>query len=238
MAMKKDDDKTKKSASSKKKDSLGSPTMSGKKPYKIGGDNPLGVRKLNASKPTASTQSGPRAVPSRPMGRDATGSANFDRTSSSRASVSVGPATINMGGRTAKSKGGMNMTGGKVLPKKSVNPAAKMSPGTKKPGSPTVPITKIEYSGYKKTNSIPIAIGAGVATVGGGLMLAGGGKKIKQAAKYIGDTKERKERKRVQKAENDAMIVERKAKADAKNPTIVGKNSKISKSTMKKLKAR
>jgi hypothetical protein len=222
MAMKKDDDKSKR-------------TLSGKKPATFGGAN----SKLMASKPTASTSSGPRAVPSRPMGRDATGSANFDRTSSSRASVSVGPATINMGGRTAKSKGGMNMTGGKVLPKKSVNPTAKMSPGTKKPGSPTVPITKIEYSGYKKTNSIPIAIGAGVATVGGGLMLAGGGKKIKQAAKYIGDTKERKERKRVQKAENDAMIVERKAKAESKNPsTIVGKNSKISKSTMKKLKAK
>jgi len=206
--MKKKDEDPKKKAAAK--------TMSGKKPATFGGAN----SKLMASKPKASAPSGPRAEPSRPMGRDATGSANFDRTSSSRATVSFGPATLSMGGKTAKSTGGMNMTGGKVLPKKSVNPMAKSGPG--KVISPTT-----KYTGVKKTNSIPIAIGAGVATVGGGLMLAGGGKKLKQAAKYIADTKNRKERNRVQKAENDAMIVERNK----------GKGTmKASKSTMKKLR--
>jgi hypothetical protein len=193
MAMKKDDDKSKK-------------TLSGKKPATFGGAN----SKLMASKPKASASSGPRAEPSRPMGRDASGSANFDRTSSSRATVSVGPATLSMGGRTAKSKGGMDMTGGKVLPNKSVNPMAKSGPG--KVISPTT-----KYTGYKKTNSIPIAVGAGLATVGGGLVLAGGGKKIKQAAKYIADTKNRRARNKAQKAENEAMIVERnKGKATVK----------------------
>ena len=228
MAMKKDDDKTKKSASTKKP-----VTMSGKQPYKTGGANPLGVRKLNASKPTALTSPGPRATPSRPMGKDVTGERNFDKTPRSRATVSVGPATLSMGGKTAKSTGGMNMTKGTVQPKKSVNPTAKMNPGnTIKNNNPTG-----QYTGVKNTKSVPIAIGAGLATVGTGLMIAGGGKKIKQAAKYIADTKNRKERKRVQEAENEAMIIERKAKQEAKNPsTIVGKNSKISKSTMKNIK--
>jgi hypothetical protein len=162
------------------------------------------------------------------MGRDATGSANFDRTSSSRASVSVGPATINMGGRTAKSKGGMNMTGGKVLPKKSVNPAAKMSPAI---------VTTNNYKNnntdpsWNKSNTVAASI-LGGAGLGAALSI----KKVRQGIakpfKYVADTKERKARKRVQKAENDAMLVERKAKAEAKNPsTTVGKNSKISKRT-------
>jgi hypothetical protein len=144
-----------------------------------------------------------------------------------------------MGGRTAKSKGGMNMTGGKVLPKKSVNPMAKVSgsgssSSTAKPGWETAfqsqQIALDQKASAKKHPKIALGIGAGV--VGTGVMLAGGGKKLKQAAKYISDTKERKARKRAQKAENDAMIVERKAKAEAKNPsTPVGKNSKISKRT-------
>ena len=135
MAMKKDDDKTKKSASTKKP-----VTMSGKQPYKTGGANPLGVRKLNASKPTALTSPGPRATPSRPMGKDVTGERNFDKTPRSRATVSVGPATLSMGGKTAKSTGGMNMTKGTVQPKKSVNPTAKMNPGnTIKNNNPTKP---------------------------------------------------------------------------------------------------
>ena len=204
--MKKDDDKSKK-------------TLSGKKPATFGGANSKLI------KPKASAPSGPRAEPSRPMGRDASGSANFDRTSSSRATVSVGPATLSMGGRTAKSKGGMDMSKGKVQPKKSVNPTAKSGPG--KVISPTT-----KYTGYKKTNSIPIAVGAGLATVGGGLVLAGGGKKIKQAAKYIADTKNRRARNKAQKAENEAMIVER----ESKKPKVA--TMKASKSTMKKLKAK
>jgi hypothetical protein len=235
MAMKKDDDKTKKVASAKKKDSLGSPTMSGKKPYKIGGDNPLGVRKLNASKPTASISTGPRATPSRPMGKDATGERNWDKTPSSRATVSVGPATINMGGKTSKSTGGMDMSKGTVKPKKSVSPSAKMSPGNVITGNN---VNNNSNPSWNKSNTAAAVIGGGFG-VGAALSSKKVRGKIKQAAKYIGDTKERKARNRVQKAENEAMIVERKAKQEAKNPsTIVGKNSKISKSTMKKLKAK
>ena len=53
------------------------------------------------------------------------------------------------------------------------------------------------------------------------------GQKIGQAAKYIANTKERKTAKRAQKAENDAIIVERNK----------GKSTvKASKSTMKKLR--
>jgi hypothetical protein len=202
MAMKKDDDKSKK-------------TLSGKKPATFGGANSKLI------KPKASAPSGPRAEPSRPMGRDASGSANFDRTSSSRATVSVGPATLSMGGRTAKSKGGMDMSKGKVQPKKSVNPTAKTS-GVSGGGfvAPSTPkgaaanLAKQEIAAKRNRN---LAIGIGGSVLGTGVMLAGGGKKIKQAAKYIGDTKERKERKRVQKAENEAMIVERnKGKATVK----------------------
>jgi len=197
--MKKKDEDPKKKAAAK--------TMSGKKPATFGGANSKLI------KPKASAPSGPRAEPSRPMGRDATGSANFDRTSSSRASVSVGPATINMGGRTAKSKGGMDMSKGTVQPKKSVNPTAKTS-GVSGSGfvAPSTPkgsaanLAKQEIAAKRNRN---LAIGIGGSVLGTGVMLAGGGKKIKQAAKYIGDTKERKERKRVQKAENDAMIVEK-----------------------------
>ena len=200
--MKKDDDKSKK-------------TLSGKKPATFGGANSKLI------KPKASAPSGPRAEPSRPMGRDASGSANFDRTSSSRATVSVGPATLSMGGRTAKSKGGMDMSKGKVQPKKSVNPTAKTS-GVSGGGfvAPSTPkgaaanLAKQEIAAKRNRN---LAIGIGGSVLGTGVMLAGGGKKIKQAAKYIGDTKERKERKRVQKAENEAMIVERnKGKATVK----------------------
>lgn len=202
--MKKDDDKSKK-------------TLSGKKPATFGGAN----SKLMASKPKASAPSGPRAEPPRPMGRDASGSANFDRTSSSRATVSVGPATLSMGGKTTKSKGGMDMSKGKVQPNKSVNPTAKTS-GVSGGGfvAPSTPkgaaanLAKQEIAAKRNRN---LAIGIGGSVLGTGVMLAGGGKKIKQAAKYIGDTKERKERKRVQKAENEAIIVERnKGKATVK----------------------
>jgi hypothetical protein len=230
MAMKKDDDKNKKTASTKKP-----VTMSGKQPYKTGGANPLGVRKLNASKPTALTPSGPRAEPSRPMGRDATGERNFDKTPRSRATISAGPATMSLGGRTAKSTGGMNMTGGKVLPKKS-SPMAKMSGSSTAPstvkGSQNV-LAKQEIAAKRSRN---LALGIGGTVVGAGITLAGGGKKIKQAVKYIADTKNRKERNRVQKAENDAMIIERKAKAEAKNPSTPVAKVKASKSTMKNIK--
>jgi hypothetical protein len=205
MAMKKDDDKSKR-------------TLSGKKPATFGGANSKLI------KPKASAPSGPRAEPSRPMGRDASGSANFDRTSSSRATVSVGPATLSMGGRTAKSKGGMNMTGGKVMPKKQSNPTAKVSgSGINDPNSTggyqSVSAGQQQAAQQKASGkkSAKIAVGIGAGVLGAGITIAGGGKKLKQAAKYIGDTKNRKARKRAQKAENEAMLVERnKGKATVK----------------------
>lgn len=239
MAMKKDDDKTKKSASVKKKDSLGSPTASGKPAYKIGGDNPLGVRKLNASKPTASISSGPRAVPSRPMGRDVTGERNFDKTSRTRATISAGPATMSMGGKTAKSTGGMNMTKGTVQPKKSVNPIAKTS-GQSSPGSQSTVYSSMQalnkdQNKWNKGNTIA-ASAIGAFGVGAALSSEKVRKKIAQPFKYIANTKKRKEANRIQKAENDAMIVERKAKAEAKNPSTPVAKVKASKSTMKNIK--
>ena len=224
----------------KKDGDKGKRTLSGKKPATFGGENSKLMKKKE------SAPAGPRATPARPMGKDATGSANFTRTSPSRATVSVGPATINMGGKTAKSTGGMNMTKGTVQPKKSVNPTAKVSgSGINNPNSTggwqSVTAGQKQAAQQKEAGkkSGRIAMGIGAGVLGAGITLAGGGKKIKQAAKWIADTKNRKERKRVQKAENEAMIVERKAKAEAKNPsTPVGKNNKISKSTMKKLRGR
>lgn len=217
MAMKKDDDKSKK-------------TLSGKKPATFGGAN----SKLMASKPTALTSPGPRAIPSRPMGRDVTGERNFDKTPRARATLSVGPATMSMGGKTSKSTGGMNMTGYKE--KKSSSPMAKMSGSSVAPSTQAgsvANLTKQEIAAKRNRN---LALGIGGTVVGAGVMLSGGGKKIKQAAKWIGDTKERKARNRAQKAENDAMIVERKAKAEAKNPSTPIAKVKASKSTMKNIK--
>jgi len=183
MAMKKDDDKTKKVASVKKKDSLGSPTASGKPAYKIGGDNPLGVRKLNASKPTASISSGPRAVPSRPMGKDVTGERNFDKTPNQ--------AQYN---------------------------------------------ANVAFKEKRMRRQERTAYGVGALGTLAALNFSGDNNYVKQAAKWIKDTPIRKEAKRVQKAENDAMIVERKAKAEAKNPSTPVAKVKASKSTMKNIK--
>ena len=214
MAMKKDDDKSKK-------------TLSGKKPATFGGAN----SKLVVSKPTALTSPGPRATPSRPMGKDVTGERNWDKSSSSRVMVSAGPATMSMGGKTAKSTGGMNMTGGKVMPKKSSSPMAKMSGVANASGLGTLTKDQRDASVQKEIarKSKNVAIIAGGTVLGAGVALSGKkiGQKIGQAAKYIANTKERKAAKRVQKAENEAMIVERnKDKA----------TMKASKSTMKKLK--
>ena len=210
MAMKKDDDKSKK-------------TLSGKKPATFGGAN----SKLIKPKPTALTSPGPRATPSRPMGKDVTGERNWDKSAPSRFTASAGPATMSMGVKTAKSTSGINMTGGKVMPKKSVNPMAKTSGGFVAPSTQAgaaANLAKQQIAAKKNRN---LALGIGGTVIGAGITLAGGGKKIKQAVKYIGDTKERKARNAAQKAENDAVIVERnKGKA----------TMKASKSTMKKLK--
>jgi uncharacterized protein YcfJ len=211
MAMKKDDDKSKR-------------TLSGKKPATFGGANSKLI------KPKASAPSGPRAEPSRPMGKDATGSANFDRTSSSRFMVSAGPATMSMGGRTTKSTGGSNMAN--IKEKKKSNPMAKMSgvtgtAGTSKPTKDQRDASVQKEKARKSANVAKVAIGT--IGIGGAISSRAVRGKIKQAAKYIGDTKERKERKRVQKEENDAMIVERNK----------GKGTmKSSKSTIKKINAR
>jgi hypothetical protein len=218
MAMKKDGDKGKK-------------TLSGKKPATFGGSN----SKLLKSKPTEKSMMFAKG-PAPKMGKDATGSANFDRSSSSRATVSVGPATLNMGGKTAKSSGGMNMSKGTVMPKKQSNPTAKVSgSGINDPNSTggyqSVSAGQQQAAQQKASGkkSAKIAVGIGAGVLGAGITIAGGGKKLKQAAKYIGDTKNRKARKRAQKAENEAMLVER----EKKNPKAT---FKASKSTMKKLK--
>ena len=224
MAMKKDGDKGKK-------------TLSGKKPATFGGEN----SKLK-SKPTEKSIMFSKG-PAPKMNAEATGERNWDRSSSSRATISAGPATINMGGKTTKSTGGMNMTGGKVLPKKQSNPTAKVSgSGINNPNSTggwqSVSAGQQQAAQQKaagkKSGRVAIGIGAGV--LGAGITLAGGGKKIKQAVKYIADTKNRKARKRAQKAENDAFIVERKAKQESKNPSTPKADIKASKSTMKNIK--
>jgi hypothetical protein len=213
MAMKKDDDKSKR-------------TLSGKKPATFGGAN----SKLIKPKPTALTSPGPRATPSRPMGKDATGERNWDKSSSSRVMVSAGPATMSMGGKTDKSKGGMDMSKGKVQPKKSSSPSAKMSSGGTVAPSTAQGSQKLlaeQKASAKKSRNI--ALGIGGTMLGAGIAISGKkiGEKIGQAAKYIANTKERKTAKRAQKAENDAIILERnKGKAKVK----------ASKSTMKKLK--
>jgi hypothetical protein len=221
MAMKKDDDKSKR-------------TLSGKKPATFGGAN----SKLIKPKPTALTSSGPRAEPPRPMGKDATGERNWDKSSKPRATVSVGPATLSMGGKTSKSKGGMNMTGGKVMPKKS-SPMAKMSGSPSSASSSAIQAQldaiKKEDNKWNKSNT------AAASIVGGfGVGAALSSKKVRQALakpfKYIADTKNRRARNKAQKAENDAMIVERKAKTEAKNPSTPVAKVKASKSTMKNIK--
>lgn len=253
MAMKKDDDKTKKSASSSKSTTSSKPastgslskpfTISGKKPYKMGEINYTDMsgkkRMIKADAPKSKSIMISKG-PAPKMNAEATGERNFDKTPRTRATVSIGPATLSMGGKTAKSKGGMDMSKGTVQPKKSVNPTAKTSgvsgsgfvaPST--PAGAAANLTKQEIAAKRNRN---LALGIGGTVVGAGIMLSGGGKKIKQAAKYIGDTKERKARNAAQKAENDAMIVERKAKAEAKNPSTPKANIKASKSTMKNIK--
>ena len=213
----------------KKDGDKGKKTLSGKKPATFGGEN----SKLK-SKPTEKSIMFAKG-PAPKMNAEATGERNFDRSSSSRASVSVGPATLNMGGKTTKSTGGMNMTKGTVKPKKSVNPTAKVSGSGNSNSSGYQTATQSQQQALdqkaagKKSARVAIGIGAGV--LGAGITIAGGGKKLKQAAKYIADTKNRKARNRAQKAENEAMLVER----EKKNPKAT---FKASKSTMKKLKAR
>ena len=213
MAMKKDDDKSKR-------------TLSGKKPATFGGAN----SKLTAKKPKAQSPVMVKSLP--PVGRDASGSANFNRTAPSRFTGTLGPATINYGGRTPKSTGGTNASNARATNNKESNSTARMSDASTT-SSTTAPSTVqgsqkalAEQKSSAKT-SRNIALGVGGAMLGAGITVAGGGKKIKQAVKYIADTKNRRARNKIQKAENEAVIVERnKGKATVK----------ASKSTMKKLK--
>jgi len=174
--------------------------------------------------------------PAPKMNAEATGERNWDKSSSPRTTVSVGPVTLNKGGKTTKSTGGMNMTGGKVMPKKQSNPTAKVSGSGNSNSSGWQTATQLQQTALNQKaagkRSARLAIGIGAGVLGAGITLSGGGKKLKQAAKYIGDTKNRKARNRAQKAENDAFEAERSAMQAAKNPsTPVGKNSKISKRT-------
>jgi hypothetical protein len=214
----------------KKDGDKGKKTLSGKKPATFGGENSKLMKKKE------SAPAGPRVAPARPMGKDATGSANFTRTSPSRASISVGPATLSMGGKTAKSTGGTNASNARATPAKKSSPMAKVSgSGVNDPkstgGYQSVSAGQEQAAQQKESGkrSAKIALGIGAGVLGAGITIAGGGKKLKQAAKYIANTKERKAAKRAQKAENDAMLVERNK----------GKGTvKASKSTMRKLKGR
>ena len=223
MAMKKDDDKSKR-------------TLSGKKPATFGGAN----SKLIKTKPTALTSPGPRATPSRPMGKDATGERNWDKSSSSRVMVSAGPATMSMGGRTPKSTGGTNASNARATNNKESNSTARMSDS-----STTAPSTVegsqkalAEQKSSAKT-SRNIALG-----VGGSALLAGGiafkGKEIvtgaKKLGKYIIETPKRIKATNEQNKINKKYKADRKAEQDAKNPTPKAAPVKASKSTKDKMK--
>jgi len=221
------------------------PTYSGK-PAK---SNPFETRKTGMAAPAKPKAVSPVMVQESPkMGRDPSGSANFNRTAPSRATFIAGPAEINYGGKTKKSSGGTDYTKGNVMPEKQDNSNAKMSGGIGYGSGGGVGPTSVAGSQVANTKRAigikrnqRLAVGAGLATLGVGVSLSKAGKKIakkvKQAVNYIGDTKERKARNAAQEADNKAFEAERKAAQEAKNPsTPVGKNSKISKSTMKKLK--
>lgn len=207
--MKKDDDKSKR-------------TLSGKKPATFGGAN----SKLTASKPKA--QSPVMVKPSPKMGKDPSGSANFNRTAPSRFTGTVGPMNLNMGGKTTAPTGGRNLTG--YEEKKQSNPTAKTSSSPSSASSSAIQAQlnaiKKEDNKWNKSNTVAAAIG-GTLGVGAALSSEKVRQKLAQPIKWLANTKKRKEAKRAQKAENDAMIVERnKGKATVK----------ASKSTMKKLK--
>ena len=213
------------------------PTYSGKPAL----SNPFETRKTGMAAPAK-----PKAVssvmvqPSPKMGKDPSGSANFDKTSPSRATFTAGPAEINYGGKTKKSTGGTDMSKGDVLPKKQGNSTAKVS-GLISKGPPKTTVSgNYPNTGVKNTNSVPWAIAGGAATLGAGVALTGVGKKIvtgaKKLVKYVAKTKERREARKQQNADNEAFIAERKAKAEAKNPSTPVAKVKASKRTMKNIK--
>jgi hypothetical protein len=197
MAMKKDDDKSKK-------------TLSGKKPATFGGAN----SKLMPPKPKA--QSSVMVKPPRPMGRNVTGERNWDKSSSSRVMVSAGPYEISKGGKTAKSTGGMNMTGGKVIPKKS-SPTAKVSgSGINDPNSTggyqSVSAGQQQAAQQKASGKKSGRIGAGLITLFGGL----------GAAYTLNKNKEERREKRAERKATKAakkrgvMVVEKGTKTKTK----------------------
>jgi hypothetical protein len=116
MAMKKDDDKSKR-------------TLSGKKPATFGGAK----SKLMPSKPKA--QSPVMVKPSPAISKNITGERNWDKSSSSRVMVSAGPYEISKGGKTPKSTGGTNASNAKSTNSKKSSPTAKMSGTTPMQGS-------------------------------------------------------------------------------------------------------
>jgi len=195
--MKKDDDKSKK-------------TLSGKKPATFGGAN----SKLMPPKPKA--QSSVMVKPPRPMGRNVTGERNWDKSSSSRVMVSAGPYEISKGGKTAKSTGGMNMTGGKVIPKKS-SPTAKVSgSGINDPNSTggyqSVSAGQQQAAQQKASGKKSGRIGAGLITLFGGL----------GAAYTLNKNKEERREKRAERKATKAakkrgvMVVEKGTKTKTK----------------------
>jgi hypothetical protein len=154
MAIKKDDDKSKR-------------TLSGKKPATFGGAN----SKLISSKPKA--KSSVMVAPSRPMDKNVTGESNFNRTSPSRTTVSVGYGTFPMGGKTSKSSGGMDMSKGeeKYIKKKGskTKPSNAKSGGSNSSGWQTATQLQETAAQQKAAGKKSGRIGAGLITLFGGL---------------------------------------------------------------------
>lgn len=219
MAMKKDDDKSKK-------------TLSGKKPATFGGAN----SKLTASKPKA--KSSVMVKPSPPMGKDPSGSANFNKTAPSRFTASAGPMNLNMGGKTSAPTGGRNLTGYEEKAQTSSN--AKSSGGFVAPSTQSGAAANLAKQQIAANRNKNLAIGIGSSTVLGGIVLSGAGKKIveggKKLVKYVANTKERRAARKQQNADNEAFKAERKAMQEAKNPSTPKADIKASKSTMKNIK--
>jgi len=177
-----------------------------KKPATFGGAN----SKLMPPKPKA--QSSVMVKPPPPMGRNVTGERNWDKSSSSRVMISAGPYEISKGGKTAKSSGGMNMTNGKVIPKKS-SPTAKVSgSGINDPNSTggyqSVSAGQQQAAQQKASGKKSGRIGAGLITLFGGL----------GAAYTLNKNKEERREKRAERKATKAakksgvMVVERSKK--------------------------
>jgi hypothetical protein len=176
--------------------------------------------------------------PSKPVGKDPSGSANFNRTAPSRFTGTVGPMDLNMGGKTTAPTGGRNLTG--YEEKKQSNPNAKISGSSVSPSTPAGAAADLARQKIAANKNKNLALGIAGGTLLTGVAVSGAGKKIVSGAKklvnYVRKTKERREERKQQNADNEAFKAERKAKQEAKNPSTPVAKVKASKSTMKNIK--